>query len=77
MAIRCQCGHELPEARDVRSDPDRPVCEICDRPMPIMAETCPACGATGYPALRPRRGKKWQGSPTMKPLTPPERRNHP
>jgi predicted RNA-binding Zn-ribbon protein involved in translation (DUF1610 family) len=63
QAIRCRCGHELPEARDVRSDPDRPRCGMCDRELDLMALTCPHCGAEGYPALRPRRGKKSLGSP--------------
>ena len=62
LAIRCQCGAELPEARDVRSDPDRPACGVCGQPMELMALRCPSCGAEGYPALRPRRGKKSLGS---------------
>lgn len=63
LAIRCACGHELPEARDVRSDPDAPRCGACGAEMGLMAATCPGCGAHGYPALRPRRGKKSLGSP--------------
>jgi hypothetical protein len=62
LAVRCACGHELPEARDVRSDPDQPHCGVCGGAMDLMAVSCPACGADGYPALRPRRGKKSQGS---------------
>jgi hypothetical protein len=62
-AVRCKCGHELPEARDLRSDPDRPTCGICGRPMDLMVQQCAGCGADGYPALRPRRGKKSLGSP--------------
>jgi rRNA maturation protein Nop10 len=62
LAVRCNCGHELPEARDLRSDPDQPRCNTCGAAMTLMAERCPACGAGGYPALRPRRGKKSQGS---------------
>jgi hypothetical protein len=63
LALRCACGHELPEARDIRSDPDRPRCNICGGDIGLMALTCPHCGAHGYPALRPRRGKRSQGSP--------------
>jgi ribosomal protein L40E len=62
LAVRCSCGHELPEARDLRSDPDQPRCGVCGATMALMAVRCPACGAEGYPALRPRRGKKSQGS---------------
>ena len=62
LAIRCTCGHELPEARDARSDPDAPRCGVCGAAMQLMALTCPHCGAQGYPALRPRRGKKSLGS---------------
>jgi hypothetical protein len=62
LAVRCGCGHELPEARDARSDPDRPRCGACAAEMELMAVRCPACGADGYPALRARRGKKSQGS---------------
>lgn len=63
LAVRCSCGLELPEARDIRSDPDRPHCGLCGAEMELMAERCPACGAEGYPALRPRRGRKSLGSP--------------
>ena len=28
-------------------------------------ETCPECGETGYPALRPRKGRKFKGSPAL------------
>lgn len=63
LAVRCACGHEWPEARDIRSDPERPHCGVCGAGMELMAERCPACGAEGYPALRPRRGKKSLGSP--------------
>ncbi len=63
LAIRCDCGHELPEARDTRSDPDRPRCGVCGADIALMALSCPQCGAEGYPALRPRRGKKSLGSP--------------
>lgn len=63
FTIRCRCGHEYPEARDLRSDPDHPTCSMCGARMELMAETCPACGSGGYPALRPRRSKKSLGPP--------------
>lgn len=63
LAVRCSCGFELPEARDLRSDPDRPRCAVCAADMELMAVRCPKCGADGYPALRARRGKKSLGSP--------------
>ena len=63
LAIRCECGHELPEARDLRSDPDQPTCAVCGQTMALMMERCPSCGAVGYPALRGRKGKKSLGSP--------------
>ncbi|MGH7546199.1 MAG: hypothetical protein ACREKI_08465 [Gemmatimonadota bacterium] len=63
LALRCACGYVWPEARDIRSDPERPRCGVCRGEMELMTERCPACGAEGYPALRPRRGKKSLGSP--------------
>ena len=63
LAVRCACGYELPEARDLRSDPDQPACGVCGAAIALMALQCPACGADGYPALRGRRGKKSQGAP--------------
>jgi hypothetical protein len=62
-ALRCACGHEFPEARDIRSDPEQPRCGICGAGIKLMTERCPSCGAEGYPALRPRRGRKSLGSP--------------
>ncbi len=63
LAVRCSCGHELPEARDLRSDPDKPHCNVCGAAIALMAVQCPACGADGYPALRGRKGKKSLGAP--------------
>jgi hypothetical protein len=60
--VRCSCGAELAEARDRRSIPDRPSCNLCGAELALMIETCPACGADGYPALRSRKGKKSLGS---------------
>jgi hypothetical protein len=61
--LRCGCGYVFPEARDVLSDPDQPHCGSCGNRMDLMGLTCPSCGATGYPALRARRGKKTLGAP--------------
>jgi ribosomal protein L40E len=35
---------------------------VCGAEIGAYAETCKECGETGYPALRPRRGRKWKGS---------------
>lgn len=37
-------------------------CAVCGADIGAYAETCPACKESGYPALRPRRGRKWKGS---------------
>ena len=37
-------------------------CAVCGAEIGAYSETCSGCGETGYPALRPRRGKKWKGS---------------
>ncbi len=58
LAASCQCGFVFPESGDLRSDPDDPQCGVCDTPMALMVERCPSCGAVGYPALRPRQGRK-------------------
>lgn len=63
LTLRCRCGYEWPEARDIRSDPDRPRCGVCGASIGLMTEICPQCEAEGYPALRPRRGKKSLGPP--------------
>jgi tRNA(Ile2) C34 agmatinyltransferase TiaS len=63
LGVRCACGHALPEARDLRSDPDRPRCGVCGAEMALQALRCPSCGADGYPALRARRGKRSLGAP--------------
>lgn len=38
-------------------------CAVCGAAIDAYIETCPGCGETGYPALRPRRGKGWLGAP--------------
>ncbi len=58
LAAGCRCGFVFPESRDLRSDPDDPQCGVCGTPMALMVEHCPSCSAVGYPALRPRQGKK-------------------
>ena len=60
LAIRCHCGYALPESRDLRSNPEEPSCGVCGTVIGLMDERCPSCGAVGYPALRPRQGKKCQ-----------------
>lgn len=37
-------------------------CAVCGAEIAAYAETCPECGETGYPALRPRKGRGWKGS---------------
>lgn len=57
----CQrCGQPLP------LEPGAPdaACKVCGAVIGAYTETCPNCGEVGYPALRPRHGKKWQGPPT-------------
>lgn len=55
----CQkCGKPLsyePGEADVR-------CAVCEAVIDAYRETCPECGETGYPALRPRKGKGWKGA---------------
>jgi hypothetical protein len=64
LGVRCTCGHEMPEAQGVRCvDPDSPVCGVCSKEIQLMDQRCPHCGAEGYPAMRPRRGKRSRGMP--------------
>ena len=64
LAVKCRCGCEMPEADGMRcSDPDAPVCGICGKAIELMDQQCPHCGAAGYPAMRPRLGKRSQGAP--------------
>lgn len=39
------------------------VCRVCGDEIDAFAETCPSCGERGYPALRPRKGKGFEGAP--------------
>ncbi len=40
-------------------------CAVCGADISANTETCPECGETGYPALRPRKGRKFKGSPDL------------
>ena len=40
-------------------------CAVCGADIDAYTETCPQCGETGYPALRPRKGRKFKGSPKL------------
>lgn len=55
----CQaCGKPLswsPDEPGVR-------CAVCEAEIDAYEETCPECGETGYPALRPRKGRGWKGA---------------
>jgi len=53
------CGEPLP------FEPGEPgvACRVCGAEIDAYAETCPECGEKGYPALRPRTGKHFKGSP--------------
>lgn len=58
----CQaCG----EALSYRADEDGVPCRVCGAEITALTETCPECGESGYPALRPRRGKGFKGSPAL------------
>lgn len=58
----CQaCG----EALSYRADEDDVPCRVCGAEITALTETCPGCGESGYPALRPRRGKGFKGSPAL------------
>lgn len=40
-------------------------CSVCGADIGAYTEKCPECGETGYPALRPRKGRKFKGSPDL------------
>lgn len=40
-------------------------CRVCGADIGAYTETCPSCGERGYPALRPRKGKGFKGSPAL------------
>lgn len=54
-----ECGEPLsyePDEEDVE-------CRVCGADIAAYTETCPECGEAGYPALRPRKGGHFKGSP--------------
>lgn len=68
-----QCGNELGafdqtcqkcgKALSYDANESAVGCAVCGATITAYAETCPECGETGYPALRPRRGKGFKGAP--------------
>ena len=55
----CQkCGHPVSYAPDEVGVH----CAVCGAEIGAYTQKCPSCGEAGYPALRPRRGRKWKGS---------------
>ena len=58
----CQkCGKAL----SYEPDEEHVGCAVCSADIDAYTETCPECGETGYPALRPRKGRKFKGSPHL------------
>lgn len=58
----CQkCGKALSYGVD-EADVD---CAVCGAAISAYTESCPKCGESGYPALRPRKGRKFKGSPAL------------
>ena len=56
----CQkCGRALP----YDAGEEHVGCAVCGADIGAYTEACPNCGETGYPALRPRKGRKFKGSP--------------
>lgn len=56
----CQaCGEPL----SYRPDEEAVACRVCGAEIAAYTESCPECGETGYPALRPRKGKHFKGAP--------------
>lgn len=56
----CQkCG----KAFSYDSDEAAVGCSVCGAAISAFTVECPECGETGYPALRPRKGKGFKGSP--------------
>jgi primosomal protein N' len=55
----CQkCGHAL----SYQPDEVGVHCAVCGSEIGAYTQKCPECGESGYPALRPRKGRKWKGS---------------
>lgn len=58
----CQkCGKALP----YKAGEPHVGCAVCGADIGAYTETCPECGERGYPALRPRKGHKFKGSPDL------------
>lgn len=68
-----ECGADLPRGEQTCPDCGEPLsyepgeegvaCRVCGAEINAYAETCPGCGEAGYPALRPRKGGHFEGSP--------------
>lgn len=58
----CQkCGQPLSYGVDEHGV----ACTVCGAEISAYTETCPSCGERGFPALRPRKGKGFKGSPSF------------
>lgn len=67
------CDAEVPRGEQTCPECGEPVsygpdeegvaCRVCGEEITAYTETCPSCGEAGYPALRPRKGGHFQGSP--------------
>lgn len=58
-----KCGECAAPQDERASSGERSECSRCGEVLWSLAETCPHCGARGYPALRPRLGDKSLGAP--------------
>lgn len=69
------CGADVPRGEQTCPDCGEPLsfepgepgvpCRVCGAEITAYTETCPECGESGYPALRPRKGKHFKGSPEL------------
>lgn len=70
-----ECGAEIPAGEQTCPECGEPVsyapdeegvrCRVCGAEIAAYTETCPGCGEGGYPALRPRKGGHFKGSPEL------------
>lgn len=68
-----ECDAEIPAGEQTCPECGEPVsyepgeegvaCRVCGADINAYTETCPSCGEEGYPALRPRKGGHFKGSP--------------
>lgn len=68
-----ECGTRIPEGEQTCPDcgealsyepgEEGVACRVCGAEINAYTETCPRCGEEGYPALRPRKGGHFKGSP--------------